>query len=380
MFTRSGPIFTLITKYVYVISRIFSKEVNLDNRIFNNLIILAGTVAIFSGLVNVFLVFDLLTILIPFFSGVLFAFIFWLTNHKKYYHLPRFLFLGYAYIGLVVIWFLNGGVDGPMSLYFFSILIIFVTIFRKNGLILLFSNASLFVILVLIQYYYPETVVGYRARQLQMIDWGVNYVILSISVLFLIRIIVKAYDREHDLVESQKNSLEILNRKLKEQALVDPLTGIANRRKFFQTLESEESRFDRYKRPFSLIMMDLDHFKSINDQYGHQFGDQVLIQFARCVHNEIRPSDLLGRLGGEEFGIILPDSVLDSSSHLAERILQLTSSLSLQTPDQKKLRLTVSIGISEFTESDTVSSIYHRADENLYRAKREGRNQVAIDV
>ena len=170
---------------------------------------------------------------------------------------------------------------------------------------------------------------------------------------------------------------ERADRETYELATTDPLTGVYNRRTFKELAEPNLSRSRRAHVPVSLLMLDLDHFKRINDTYGHLAGDDVLKGFATLVRNCLRKEDLLARYGGEEFVVLLPGSSQAAAAALAERIREQTAALPMEA-NGHRARVTVSIG-SASEKGDTLPSLeamLGRADEALYQAKREGRNRV----
>ena len=158
-------------------------------------------------------------------------------------------------------------------------------------------------------------------------------------------------------------------------ATTDPLTGVFNRRTFIELAEQELARTRRAGTPLALMMLDLDHFKRVNDTYGHLTGDEVLVSFTRLIRDCVRRGDLIVRYGGEEFCVLLPGTPLSAATALAERIRATTASSALTA---KPFKVTVSIGLTAFT-GDAVTALgdlLARADEALYRAKGEGRNCV----
>lgn len=164
---------------------------------------------------------------------------------------------------------------------------------------------------------------------------------------------------------------------LRRLATTDPLTGVNNRRRYTEMSERELTRCIRYKHPLCVLMLDADHFKAINDTYGHEAGDRVLIAFADACTNELRDVDVLGRFGGEEFTITLPETSIEIAMDVAERLRQLLSEVVVTLDDGNDVTFSVSIGISELLGSDeTLSDILNRADSALYKAKEGGRNQV----
>ena len=162
---------------------------------------------------------------------------------------------------------------------------------------------------------------------------------------------------------------------LQTLATIDGLTGLFNRRHFLAVAEAEWNRFLRYHRPVSMLMIDVDHFKSINDRHGHDVGDRVLARVAAICQEHVRASDILGRLGGEEFGLLLPETPETDAAILAERLRLSIGAMCLDAPDGK-VTATVSIGISQAREGADTAVLLKQADVALYEAKRSGRNRV----
>jgi diguanylate cyclase (GGDEF)-like protein len=176
-------------------------------------------------------------------------------------------------------------------------------------------------------------------------------------------------------------ALESAYRFAREQAQKDPLTGLGNRRSLTAFIADQLALFARSGRRFSLIMLDLDHFKAINDMFGHAVGDQVLVEVARILRDSCRDLDLAVRYGGEEFTIVLPGIAIGQAVAIAERIrVQVQQSLiaTEAAPGPSIPPLTVSIGISEASPGDNWSSLIARADAALYVAKMDGRNRVHL--
>jgi diguanylate cyclase (GGDEF)-like protein len=166
---------------------------------------------------------------------------------------------------------------------------------------------------------------------------------------------------------------------LLDQTTRDPLTGLNNRR---STLEELQNRFDlsqRHNRPLAVIMCDLDHFKQVNDTLGHGAGDLVLEEFGQRVKNNLRTTDLAGRIGGEEFLLILPETDMEGALLLAERLRAATSEFPFDMPPEN-LRVTCSLGVAQRTPDDRDGgALLARADGALYSAKRGGRDRVVSD-
>ncbi|MFO7912477.1 MAG: diguanylate cyclase [Desulfotignum sp.] len=177
-----------------------------------------------------------------------------------------------------------------------------------------------------------------------------------------------------DITAQKKHlqSLEAINELLEKQASTDALTGIFNRMKFNTSLTKEIQRAQRYNTPLSLIIFDIDHFKLVNDTYGHLAGDNVLKNLVRLVASNLRETDIFARWGGEEFVIQTPETTLDGALKLAEKLRSKIESHDFSEPE----KITTSFGVTTSQKGDNNLSLINRADEALYRAKESGRNQV----
>ncbi len=169
--------------------------------------------------------------------------------------------------------------------------------------------------------------------------------------------------------------------RLERETLTDPLTGIFNRRYLDRRLHEETAVARRYGRPLSVMLLDIDNFKRINDGYGHQIGDHVLSALVEVVAGVLRESDIFARYGGEEFMIIAPHTPQLRATDLAERLRKCIEAHQFKLTNERgedlDIRLTVSIGVASFSdEIADMDKLVHAADENMYRAKHEGRNRV----
>jgi diguanylate cyclase (GGDEF)-like protein len=178
--------------------------------------------------------------------------------------------------------------------------------------------------------------------------------------------------------QAQQDLREARDR-LETLSLQDALTGIANRRSFDRSLEAEWSRATRTTQPLSLLMIDLDHFKLINDRFGHPFGDQCLVEVAHALRSVAsRSGDLVARYGGEEFAVILPVTSLSAAKSLAEKMRLMVLDLRFSNPIENELHISISIGVaqSDYPESGSPARLVEASDRALYRAKQLGRNRV----
>ena len=171
--------------------------------------------------------------------------------------------------------------------------------------------------------------------------------------------------------------LKVANEKLRDAAVRDSLTGLYNHRFFQEVLEREVNRAVRHERPIALMMVDIDNFKKVNDQYGHPTGDQVLKAIAQAIVKDTRRSDVVARYGGEEFVVILPESSITGALRKGETYRKATETTEIKI-DSLSLKITVSIGVAAIDHHDIVSKdqLIEAADRALYRSKHEGRNRV----
>ncbi|MGD0961340.1 MAG: diguanylate cyclase [Methylomonas sp.] len=198
-------------------------------------------------------------------------------------------------------------------------------------------------------------------------------------------VIVRADLRaKNDRLQQEVEELRALETNLRQSEMqyqnlahIDYLTGLSNRRFFMEQAEAEFTRILRYGGMVSLLMLDLDHFKVINDKYGHQSGDRVLQLFSSVCKSALRDVDVIGRLGGEEFAILLPETAVKEAYEVAERIRLLLAGASVKLDDNIDIRFTVSIGVASLSgASVNLNKLFIEADQALYRAKAEGRNRV----
>jgi len=173
-----------------------------------------------------------------------------------------------------------------------------------------------------------------------------------------------------------------LEQQLRALATTDSLTGAVNRRHFVELTQRERERSLRSGAPLSLCSFDADHFKSVNDNHGHVAGDHVLSAITRAAQSALRVSDVLGRLGGEEFAILLPDTDLSGALVLAERVRAAVAACEVQSGDSSEsaasapIRVTISLGLAQLRGDEPIESLLKRADRALYAAKDLGRDRV----
>jgi diguanylate cyclase (GGDEF)-like protein len=191
-------------------------------------------------------------------------------------------------------------------------------------------------------------------------------VILAVFLMLLERISAAA-------IQALDQALVLIN----DLAIRDESTGVFNRREIIRLAEMERSRAERQKTGFCLCLLDIDHFKNINDEYGHMAGDMVLKAVSNCVQLEIRKMDFFGRYGGEEFLLLLIEVDESTAFSITDRLRQAIAALPLPVVPAGR-QVTVSVGVAQFKRPETIAQALSRADRALYASKRGGRNRVMV--
>ena len=167
-----------------------------------------------------------------------------------------------------------------------------------------------------------------------------------------------------------------LEEQLRALAMRDPLTGLWNRRHFLEFAEKALDQAERSRVTLALCMFDADHFKTVNDEHGHSIGDGVLTAIARAAETVVRNCDIVARIGGEEFAVLLPDIDAEAAVSVAERIRAAVEAIEVPSTERRLVRPTVSVGVAGHVAGDGIEGLLLRADDALYRAKEQGRNRV----
>ena len=225
----------------------------------------------------------------------------------------------------------------------------------------------------------------YNADVIIMTGYSLDYTIKEVMAQGAIDLIIKPL-RLQDLLlrinvvlknrsEKKENSRKLAE--LKNLTIRDDLTGLFNSRQFYRHIAQEIDRSNRYFRPLSLILMDIDKFKSLNDNYGHLFGDKILSAIGEIVKSAIRMQDTAYRYAGDEFTIILPETELERAIAVAERVRHAVEVETRLLTDSKPLKVTVSIGVVEYLTCEDVKNFVHRADSAMYASKKKGRNKIS---
>ena len=166
--------------------------------------------------------------------------------------------------------------------------------------------------------------------------------------------------------------------KLQKLAITDGLTKLYNSRSFYSQLELEVDRYNRYKHPLSLLLLDIDNFKEFNDNFGHLEGDKVLVRFSQIIKSCLRTNDSAYRYGGEEFTVILPETNGEEAKTVAQRIRASLESEKFRPIPNKNAKITISIGVTQYFPKEELSAFIRRADKAMYLSKKNGRNRVSV--
>jgi len=189
--------------------------------------------------------------------------------------------------------------------------------------------------------------------------------------------ILKELAEKEDEIGAIARSLLPIAKAIASRVIRDPLTGIFNREYFFARLQEELERMKRFKRSLSVAIFDIDDFKAVNDSYGHPAGDKVLKELCALIKKQLRSTDVFARIGGEEFGLLFPETDINGARRVCEKLRKAIEEAEFRV-NGNVIKITASFGVTQAKDSDTVDSLYERADAALYLAKRGGKNRVAV--
>jgi len=250
----------------------------------------------------------------------------------------------------------TGGIDSPLlNLY---ILVIIVSALTLGKIITLLE----FLLITAVYFFLGQ--VSYAMSTFTFVDFG--EVMILFAPILLVGYITTLLAAD---VEFAREELILLSD-------TDELTGLKNRRAFNSALSMEVKKAIRYERPFAIIMLDADYLKQVNDQYGHEVGDKLIVSLSQVMKDSLRETDILARYGGDEFVIMLPDTIDAKAYDVAERIRVAVENTSINA-DGTRVSSTLSIGLACYpVDSENIEEITHKADKALYASKRSGRNLV----
>lgn len=292
-----------------------------------------------------------------------------------------------------------GGLLNPTFIYVYPInlngntigKVAFIERFSLN-LRLILGTYIFLIVFTLLSTYLPIKLLGHIVRELKFLkDFAISFSNKDFSKIDALRENIRNTKEHNELyqlkvsllkmaetLEQHIRHLEVELKSYENLAFIDPLTGLYNRRMFLELAEKKLNEAKRYKESLSLIMLDIDHFKRINDTYGHGVGDMALKSLTEILRKNLRASDIVARWGGEEFVIILPKTTLEQAYNVAEKIRKLVEISAIDLPNGEKLKFTVSLGVSFFSGEEDLEELIRQADIALYEAKSKGRNRTEV--
>jgi len=256
----------------------------------------------------------------------------------------------------------TGGVENTGPLWIFLVAPVSVFIHGlKRGLI----DLAIFITIIIIIMFLPIDIIPHAS-------YTTEFKTRLISSFLTVTFLSAFYEASRE--KSYQQALD-LSKKYQQLAHLDPLTKLSNRRDALQILKREQARAVRNNTPLSLILCDVDYFKKINDQYGHNAGDKILVELAQIFSKKFREQDCIARWGGEEFLFILPQTSAENANVIAEKV-QATLQEHIFNYQSYNIKVTVSMGIEQFNDEQSIDEVINSADKYLYQAKNSGRNQI----
>lgn len=212
---------------------------------------------------------------------------------------------------------------------------------------------------------------------LRVFNFQLNLAVLFLTALPIGSAMAQRVKLEHDLVE-EKERADRFARDMASLANIDDLTGLATRRFFLDQLDNMAATARRVKQPLTLAMIDIDHFKPINDKFGHAVGDAVLMAIGAACRSAVRTEDVIGRLGGEEFAMLMPLTDQETAFRIVDRLREAVAAIAIPTSDGRTVSVTISVGMAMFADQQQIDRLLLDADRALYLAKERGRNRIVL--
>jgi len=340
------------------------------NRVFHSSCLIGGLFCLLSGFECYFTGLSIVLVVANFFYAVILAVAYYFSRFRHQFQLSRIISILILVFGYFpILWFYNGGARGSIP-YFIPGVISFVTISiidpweskrsKVISVVMALVFCAVIISLILIEFFHPEWVHMYPDPVAQLVDTIIGSVFAILGNYMLIRACLGLYYRQLARVN--------------EIAIHDAMTGLYNHIHIVDRLTEEINRVTRSGAPLSIMILDVDHFKQINDTYGHITGDQVITKVSQTIKTNSRSIDLIGRYGGDEILIILPETTAEIAKVSGKRLLEKVRDLEFS----RQFSVTCSAGISQFENGDTVDSLIEKADQSLYQAKDAGRDRVYI--
>lgn len=313
-----------------------------------------------------------------FFYSLVLAILFYLSRVKRKFGVSRILGIAaLLFIYTPVLWIYNGGSASgiPYYILLFSSFLTILTTSENDTLknkilsgVVLIVYSVIIAALILLEYLHPELFYVYDNQIARYVDTIISMLFALAGNYFILKAFIEQYYKHLGEIKDYSKRLE-------ELVVRDSMTDLYNHAHIISRLTEEVNKAARYSRPLSVLMIDIDHFKKINDTYGHAFGDEVLIKVAHSMQSCCRTVDIAARYGGEEFFIVLPETNSTSAIVVGKRLQTIIQSLKFSID----ITVTVSGGIVQYRSGDTPAAIIERVDALLYEAKNEGRNIIKAE-
>jgi len=335
----------------------------LRQKIVNTIFFVIALFLLVTSVTNLFIEEVNIIVILTFFASFFFFFFFYLARVKRIYDTAHIVTL--FVIGLLFFYHkYDGGIGCGTGFYIIVETIGIVAIFEGRAkMFYLGLLAIISFILLFFEIYSPGYVIEI-SRKTCFVNNALAFVLSSVSAGFLIQVYITTY-KNHAILKEK-------------ESLTDPLTGLLNRRAFLFELKNRIPLFRRKNIPFSLIMLDFDDFKYVNDRYGHRCGDVVLFEVGKRIKSILKQGDILSRWGGEEFLIFLPYSNIKNSCVIAERLRLEVEGMDIHF-DNLKVPMTITLGVREFDLNNSIEENIEMVDLAMYRGKRAGKNRVVSD-
>lgn len=383
-------------------------QFSLEHRILNVSALIGIAMSFSASIINYLLNLGIITVMVPLACGLITIFCYYISLVKKRYHTALYLALSVlVFVFFPTMYFINAGLLG--SIPYFMVIYAGMMAVLLSGLIrviFLLTYVIIVGLLMIIEYNYPNLVIGYSSTSAKYIDISIGFFISLLFNAILFTAVIKNYNKEraksekyYIKLEKQQREIEAKNRllnkknhhlkkaiekaedlnkllfkekqKLEKLSIIDGLTEIFNRRFITSYLEKEIKKARENNKKLTVVLIDIDNFKTLNDNYGHLFGDYVLKRISKTIADNLRETDMVGRYGGEEFLIVLPNSDLENGYNITDRIRRNICQLQWQN----NIQVTISGGAAELY-NDQLLELLKKTDELLYKAKKAGKNRI----
>mgnify|MGYP001814967472 CR=1 FL=1 len=344
------------------------KNASLQGKIFYLLIVVGAFFALINAALNTLLGLDIATTFISIGTSITCIILLLYAYHTGTY--IKAAYITFTILILVIypaLWLTNAGSNGPTPYFIiFNTILVTILLEKKKVYFLMFLKGIIIILLIITEIYYPHIILSYSSSHIQTIDLGISALLVAFFTLIIIQRLMSEYNHRID-------ELRLVQNQLRKLSITDELTGIYNRRYIIQEISNQLT--DVYGLPFSIVMFDIDDFKHINDHYSHAVGDEVIKGVGLLLESEVRSIDVVGRIGGEEYLVLLMDTTEEEAFRRAE---SLRSSITKLTWSIPSLSVTVSGGVYCKENDDTLDYILDQVDQRLYKAKTSGKNKIIL--